>query len=372
MMRDMGSVLLVGASGVVGSAALERFLRDDEREVVAVSRREPEIDAARPYRHLSVDLQDADATREAVGGLKDVDDVVYAALYEKPGVIQGWTERDQMETNLAMLRNMVEPVMAASPGLRHVSLLQGTKAYGIHLHPIPVPARERLPRDPHENFYWLQEDYVREKADERGLSWTIFRPQLIVGSTLNAPMNMIPVIGVYGAICREEGLPFGFPGGARGVFQTSDARVVAGALLWASTALAGRNEHFNVTNGEVCEWRELWPSISDTLGLEPAEDTPRQLSSWLLEHAATWERVVERYDLRPLSLPEVLGDSHHYSDFIFAHGVEEGPPAVLVSDVKLHTAGFCEVMDTEETFRYWLTKLMERRILPPAHVGAAA
>jgi nucleoside-diphosphate-sugar epimerase len=368
----MGTVLIVGASGVVGSAALERFLRDDERDVVAVSRREPEIDAARRYRHVSVDLHDPDATRAALGDLGDVEDVVYAALYEKPGLMPGWLERDQMETNLAMLRNVLEPVTEASPGLGHVSLLQGTKAYGVHLHPIPTPARERLPRDPHENFYWLQEDYLVEKAGQRGFAWTVFRPQLIVGSTLGAPMNMIPVIGVYGAICREEGLPFGFPGGARGVFQTSDARVVAGGLLWASTAPTARNEHFNITNGEVCEWRELWPSIADTLGLEPAEDTPQRLSTWLPEHADTWDRVVERYDLRPLSLAELLGDSHHYSDFIFSYGVEEGPPAVLVSDLKLHAAGFCEVIDTEETFRYWLTNLMERQILPPARVGTAA
>ena len=59
------------------------------------------------------------------------------------------------------------------------------------------------------------------------------------------------------------------------------------------------------------------------------------------------------------------------ADFIFAQGVEEGPPAVLVSDVKLRAAGFGEVMDTEETFRYWLTNLIERRILPPARVETA-
>jgi nucleoside-diphosphate-sugar epimerase len=368
----MGTVLIVGASGVVGSAALERFLRDDDREVVAVSQREPEIDAARPYRHLSVDLRDAEAAREALAGLDDVEDVVYAALYEKPGVMEGWTERDQMDTNLAMLRNVLGPAMDASPALQHVSLLQGTKAYGIHLHPIPVPARERLPRDPHENFYWLQEDYVRDEADERGFAWTVIRPQLVVGSTLNAPMNMIPVIGVYGAICREEGLPFGFPGGARWVFQTSDARIVAGALRWASTSPAARNEHFNVTNGEVCDWRELWPAIAGTLGLEPVDDTPRQLSTWLIERAATWDRVVRHHDLRPLSLAEVVGESHHYSDFIFVHGAEEPPPPALVSDVKIRAAGFAEVIDTEETFRYWLTKLMDRRVLPPVQVGAAA
>jgi nucleoside-diphosphate-sugar epimerase len=367
----MGTVLILGASGVVGSAALERFLADDDREIAALSRREPEIAAVRPYRHLAVDLRDADATREALASLDDVEEVVYAALYEKPGVVQGWTERDQMETNAAMLRNVLD-VIDASPALEHVSVLQGTKAYGVHLHPIPVPARERFPRDPHENFYWLQEDYLVQRARERGFSWTIFRPQLVVSSTLGAPMNMIPVIGAYGAICREEGLRFGFPGGAPWIFQTTDARVLAGALLWASRAERARNEHFNVTNGEVCEWRRLWPSIADAVGLEPAEDTPRRLSTWLVEHAATWDRAVERHGLHPQPLAEVMGDSHHYSDFIFAYGAEQPPPPALVSDVKLRAAGFAEVMDTEETFRYWIGKLIERRILPRARLGAVA
>ena len=97
-----------------------------------------------------------------VGGFADVTHVVYTAVYELPGLVPGWSERDQMDTNLAMLRNLMDPLAAAASGLQHVSLLQGTKAYGVHLHPIPIPARERFARDQHENFYWLQEDYVRE------------------------------------------------------------------------------------------------------------------------------------------------------------------------------------------------------------------
>jgi nucleoside-diphosphate-sugar epimerase len=368
----MGRVLIVGASGVVGSAAVERFLAEDDREVVAVSRRRPEVDVSRPYEHIAVDLRDATATRAAFGALDDVEDVVYAALFEKPGVMEGWTERDQMDTNLAMLRNVLDAVLAATPGLRHVGVLQGTKAYGVHLHPIPIPARERFPRDPHENFYWLQQDHLAEQAAQHGFSWTILRPQLVVGSTLNAPMNMIPVIGVYGAICREEGLPFGFPGGAQWVWQTSDARIVAGALLWASRAEPARDEIFNITNGEVCEWHHLWPAIADALGLEPGPDTPRRLSTWLPEHADTWDRVVEAHGLRPLSLAEVVGDSHHYSDFIFVHGAQEAPPPALVSDVKIRAAGFTEVIDTEESFRHWLGVLMRRGVLPPATTGRPA
>src|SRR3712207_1029664 len=127
------TVLVAGASGLVGAAVVDRFL-DDGWDVVAVSRREPEVFSDRPFVHLAVDLQDEAAAKAAFGGIADVSHVVYAAVYEKPGLIAGWTEEDQMQTNLAMLRNLVEP-LSGDAALEHVTLMQGTKAYGIHLHP---------------------------------------------------------------------------------------------------------------------------------------------------------------------------------------------------------------------------------------------
>ena len=68
-----------------------------------------------------------------------------------------------------MLRHVMDPLLA-SADIRHVSLLQGTKAYGIH-HPsvgwtgVRNPLRERHPRVEHPNFYFLQEDYLRAKQD---------------------------------------------------------------------------------------------------------------------------------------------------------------------------------------------------------------
>src|SRR5581483_4093062 len=157
--KQMPSVLIAGASGLVGNATLERALsRNGWTEVIALSRRRPEVDSIRPFEHLSVDLRNADAARSALAGIGDITHLVYAALYEKPGLIPGWQERDQMETNLTMLQNCLEPLLG-SKSLRQVTIMQGTKAYGIHVHPMPIPARERAPRDDHENFYWLQEDY---------------------------------------------------------------------------------------------------------------------------------------------------------------------------------------------------------------------
>jgi len=39
-----------------------------------------------------------------------------------------------------MLRNVVEPIVRSGSNCQHVSILQGTKVYGVHLHPIPIPA----------------------------------------------------------------------------------------------------------------------------------------------------------------------------------------------------------------------------------------
>ncbi len=359
-----GTVLVAGASGLVGAAAVEKFLADGW-EVIAVSRRSPEIDSVRPFRHLPVDLQDADASRRAFSQLPQVTHVVYTAVFEKPGLIPGWSERDQMETNLAMLRNLMEPLSETATRLSHVSLLQGTKAYGVHLHPMPIPARERYTRDQHENFYWLQEDYIRDKAAKDGWAFSIWRPQLIVGPNYGVVMNLPPIIGAYAAICREEGRPFGFPGGVSWVWEAVDTRVVANALAWGATAPQAAGETFNLTNGEVFEWRNLWPAMARTLGVEPGPDGPLCLAQFLPEKADVWDLIVKKHDLRPIPMADLVGESHHYADFCFAYGAEQPPLPAFVSTVKIKQAGFTEAFDTEESFCHWLQVLIDRKVLPP-------
>ena len=359
------TVLVAGASGLVGAAAVEKFLTDGW-DVIAVSRRPPEIDAVGEVRHLPIDLRDPDASRAAVEPLTDVTHVVYTAVYEKPGLVQGWFEQDQMETNLAMLRNLMDPLSKVARGLRHLSLLQGTKAYGAHYHPIPIPARERHPRDQHENFYWLQEDYVREKSAAEGWSFSIWRPQLIVGPNYGVVMNLPPIIGAYAAICREEGRPFAFPGGVSYVWEAVDTRLVANALAWGATSPAAAGETFNLTNGEVFEWRNLWPAMAATLGVETGPDEPVRLAELLPAKADVWDRIVEKHGLRPVPMSELVGESHHYADLCFAYGEDQPRPPTFVSTVKVKQAGFTDTFDTEESFCHWLRVLMDRRVLPPA------
>lgn len=358
----MKTVLVAGATGLVGEAAVAAFAAAGW-QVLATSRRTPDP-MPDGVRHIAVDLTDADACRAAFSGLKDVTHVVYAALYEKPGLLAGWREADQMATNRAMLRNLMEPLSEAAD-LQHVTLLQGTKAYGAHIHAVPIPARERAPRDHHANFYWLQEDDLTAKAAERGFAWTIFRPQIIVGAAWGAAMNPLLAIGVWAALRREQGLPLPYPGGAPQVMELVDPRLLGAAFLWAAEASAAANETFNITNGDVFAWPEVWPALAEALGMETGPDAPLRLAPLLADSADDWARIVAKHALRAIPLPTLLGESHHYADALLRPGVEAIALPILVSTVKLRQAGFAACYDSEDTLRHWLQVMVERRILPP-------
>src|SRR5262249_3398977 len=252
------------------------------------------------------------------------------------------------EVNNAMLRNTVEPVLANADNFQHISIQQGTKYYGVHLHPIPIPPRESDPRHAHENFFHDQEDYVAQMGAKRGFRYTALRPQLVTGSTPGT-LNVLPAIGAYGAIRRELGEPFGFPGGPSFVWEAADADLVADVMVWSAESLNAANQAFNVTNGDVFEWRSVWPAIAAALGVQAASDTPLSLAEYLSDKGEVWRRVAERHGLRHSDLHTLTGYGDQHADFAFAYGAPAGPRA-FVSTVKLRQAGYTKVIDTQQAF----------------------
>jgi len=362
-------VLITGASGLLGVAAIERFL-DAGWDVVGVSRRKPELPSGRNIDFLSVDLRDQEKTRVAFEPLTDVTHIAYTALHEKPELVAGWSSKDQIDTNNAMLRNVVEPIVRSATNFQHISVLQGTKVYGVHLHPIPIPARERDARKDHPNFFFDQEAYVGEMGAKHGFSYTALRPQLVTGPTPGA-LNVLPAIGAYAAIRREKGEPFGFPGGPSFVWEAADADLVGDVAVWAAQSPQAANEAYNITNGDVFEWRNVWPGIAETLGVEAGPDTPMSVTAYLAESADVWDKIVARYGLRSRSLRDLVGQGDQHADFAFAYGAPAGPRA-FVSTVKLRQAGFAKVVDTEVSFRKALQSLIDNKLLPPASKQVAA
>ena len=359
-------VLVAGASGLVGFEAARHYCALPGCEVTVVSRRPPhdELDA----RFVAVDLTDDAGCGEILGReAAGTTHLVYAALYEQAQLVAGWREPEHLATNVRMFKNVLDAVDGASPGLCHVTMMEGGKSYGVHVRPVAIPSREG--RDDARDvamFYWPQQDYLRAMRAERAWHWTIFRPASICGESFASAMNPIPALGAYAAVLKAEGEPLHYPGGETTVAQATDTELLAHAIAWAGEAPAARDEIFNMTNGDVFMWEAVWPALAKAFGMEPGDRVPMRLATEMPQRAPVWDRVRAEHDLRSPDLERFVGLSFQYIDSLF--GIDDPTrvnPAVM-SPIKLHEAGFHEVVDTERSMTQWLRRFQDKRYLPPA------
>lgn len=355
-------ILIVGASGIVGRAAFEHFATSDGWDAIGVSRRAPDLQVG---VHLPLDLLDRSACRRALAEGPPVSHVVYAALQERPGLVAGWLDPELMEINRRMLEHLLDGVVAGG-ALEHVSLLQGTKAYGAHVGRMRVPGREREARHAHENFYWLQEDLLRERAARDGFGFTLWRPPVIYGHAFGAPMNPLAPLVTYAAVAKHEGRPLCWPGGRTGPVDAMDARLLARALEWATSEVAARDEVFNVSNGDVFVWENVWGALAEAFGMEVGEPTPLRLAEVMPAKAGVWDAVVASHALRAPGLMEFVGDSFVYLDLHLGVGREHPSPPTMLSTIKLRQAGFADCVDSEDMLVEWIRWMQDERLIPPA------
>ena len=362
------TVVVAGASGLIGHAAIEQFARAGDWDVVGVSRSLP--DDLPEARLIPLDLTDAAACRDRLGQLGGVTHVVYAALQESPGLLPGWYEEELMHRNAAMLRNLLDALDLGS--LQHVSLLQGTKAYGVH-HPTvgperaPLPLRERAPRVEHPNFYWLQEDELRARQADAGWALTIFRPTVVYGATGHVNMNPMPAIAAYAALQREVGGPLPFPGTEtrRALREAVDADLVGRALLWAATSPAAVGGTFNLTNGDVFCWDTVWPAIAAAFGLEVGPARPMSFARDLPTRDDEWAALVARHGL---AVPPTIEGFVGANSLVYADVVMAEPPSAspwVNSTIAVRQAGFADCVDTEDMFLDLLRRMAASRQIPP-------
>jgi nucleoside-diphosphate-sugar epimerase len=361
MSQKKHSILIAGAGGVVGAAAVEHFASLPDWQVLALSRRPLLLPEG--VRHVPVDLTDAAVCVAMAQGLTEVTHVMFAALYELPELVDGWRDPKQMAVNLGMLRNLLDALQPAAKGLRHITLMQGIKAYGAHVEPVPVPAKERWPRHRHENFYWLQEDLLRERQLQAGWTFTVLRPQLVFGYAISSPMNIVAAIGAYAAIQRELGQPLNFPGGGRYVSTASDSRLIARAAEFAGTREIAANETYNVINGDALVWQDIWCSIAQRFGMDVGPAEPLELTKAMPAHEATWARIIAKHGLRPLGLDQLIGSSWQFADRALRYGLANPTDSVL-SPIKLRRHGFDGCEDTEDSLHDWLERMQAERLLP--------
>jgi nucleoside-diphosphate-sugar epimerase len=341
--------LVAGASGIIGNAVVGELAARADWRVRALPR--TFVDGV---ESIKADLTDAQATRTALAPAADTTHVFYAALKG------GRDLADEEAINAGMLRNLLDGLKAAGAPLQRVVHYQGTKVYGVHLGHALAPFYENDPRHLAPNFYYAQEDLLRERADAGEFEWAILRPDVVVGDIAGNPMNIALVIGVFAALSKAAGLPLRFPGSLKtysGVLaQTTDAAWMARASVWAALSPAARNEAFNLV-GEPFRWERIWRHIAAAMEMEVAAPQSFHLAKHMPAQTEAWHRLSALHSLQPVPYGRLVNWS--FGDFIFNTEFD------LISDMgKIRRAGFTEAVETEATIVSALARLRAKKYLP--------
>jgi nucleoside-diphosphate-sugar epimerase len=348
--------LIAGVSGIVGNN-LAAHLAARGWDVYGLARRPPaDIAGVRP---VAADLFQPEMLRDALSGLDPTH--VFIATWLRQA-----TEAENCRVNGAMVRNLLTE-LRTDGRLEHVALVTGLKHYlgpfeAYASHRPETPFREEMPRLPVENFYYVQEDEVFAAAERHDFSWSVHRPHTIIGYALGNAMNMGVTLAVYATICREAGRPFVFPGSPTqwdGLTDVTDARLLARHLEWASSSGAGRDEAFNVVNGDIFRWRWLWPKIAEAFGLEPASypghATP--LERQMADAGPTWAEIAVKHGLAEGDVNRLASWWHTDADL--------GREIECVTDMtKSRLAGFLDYQPTPDSFFDLFARLRRDRIIP--------
>jgi len=353
--RRVGTVVVAGVGGVIGRHVAIEHARLGHR-VVGLSRRVP-ADLPDGVEHRAVDL--SDPAPDALEGVGEVTHLVFAAY------VEAGPPAELVAPNVALLEGALDAVQRAGR-LQHVTLYQGGKAYGAHLGGFKTPAKEDDPRLLAPNFYYAQEDALRERGARDGFAVTMLRPEAVLGYATGNPMNLLMAVAVYGTLCAAVGVPLAFPGSRaayEALYQSTDAELLARATVWAGRSPHADGQVFNVTNGDQYRWANLWPVLAEDFGVDVGHPLTAPLVDTVSDKEPVWRRLVERHGLRPTPWRDLV--QWPFADFIWNSGFDN-----VSSTVKLRQAGFADCLDSEQRYLELLARLRADRVIPPR--GATA
>jgi hypothetical protein len=172
-------------------------------------------------------------------------------------------------------------------------------------------------------------------------------------------MNLALSIALYASLCKAQGLPLRFPGSEQAwhsIVDHTDAGLLAEATLWAAASPAAQNQAFNVNNGDIWRWSELWPRIARWFELDSAPPVSLSFHQLFNDYRGVWrelaeERLVEA-DILQLS-------DGHFADFVFGWNYD-----MFGDGSKLRRAGFTQMQATDEMFFSLFAQLRAARIIP--------
>lgn len=242
-------------------------------------------------------------------------------------------------TTAQLLSNFLESLALSKSLPKRILLQLGAKYYGIHLGPAAVPQEETDPRVNLEpNFYYAQEDCLRNFTEKHGIGWNTTRPSWVPGAVPDAAMNVCLPLAIYAAVQKHVGKPLEYPADLA-AWETN--QTMSSALLncylseWAVLTDKAENQSFNASDDCAFTWGKFWPKLAarfnipwtgpaDDLSLYTELETPHNppprgfgppgkmrfrftLVEWAKrpEVQKAWEEIAEKHQLRDRTLGDV-------------------------------------------------------------------
>ncbi|GAA6034193.1 hypothetical protein JCM8097_003773 [Rhodosporidiobolus ruineniae] len=376
----MSTALIFGANGVSGLALIEALSQTSTAEwkkIIAVSRRPAVLD----HQDSRVEFVSADllgSKDELVSKLKKAGaaEVTHVAFY---AYVAKDDEEELIEVNRKLFSNSLNAIAAASPHVKAVLLQTGYKYYGVHKggdYLASTPFKEDAPRHKGDNFYYVQEDMLREAAKKHGWAPIITRPNFIQGASLGNFMSLATTVALYAAGRKAADESLVFPGSSASynlAYDFSYAGNNARFQIFALTNEKAYGRVFNIHDGKPVRWSELWPKIANyfdvSLPSPPADSAPSNKKigsdivllhpseSWAASHASTFSALTEKHDLNP----DAFSKFATWSFLDFATGRTWADVASMDAAREI---GWTEEVDTFESFVKVFEQLKKLKIIP--------
>jgi nucleoside-diphosphate-sugar epimerase len=315
------SILYSHSLGILGSEIVSELSQHRQQwpTIHALSRSKKE-DYADNVIHNHIDLQSS--PDEMANDLKNVrGEYIFFAAY-----LAQDKEDDAWEVNGRMLSNFLTALekTGAISHVKRIILVCGAKQYGVHLGMPKQPMTEDAPwlTDTSKwppNFYYNQQNILHDFCKKHSKEWVVTYPNDVIGFAMGNFMNLSAAIALYTLVSKElsgnSGLTFpGSPAFYTKFDSFTSSKLHAEFCNWAALDPRTANQAFNVVNGDVESWQNLWPKVVNYFGASVKPDqfkdvyTSGGLGSSLVKKVVGSEDMSSTMDMAPQPPISVVAD----------------------------------------------------------------
>lgn len=273
----MPTALVTGATGILGREIVMALGQAKKTwpTVYALSRSQ-KLEWPSNVKDQHLDLQSS-----AKDMAKELGDIKPEYIFFTAYLAQD-SEEELAKVNGAMLENFLNAleITGASKTVKRIILTTGAKQYGVQfgIPKQPMEESDRWLADPEHlpNFYYKQQNILKEKGEKQGWDWVVTYPNDVIGVAKGNFMNLATSLGIYCAVTKELGEDLMWPG-SPDFYAKFDcftySRLHAQFNLWAALEESPEvsNQAFNVVNGDIESWQNMWPKLAKKFGLKVPE-----------------------------------------------------------------------------------------------------